>query len=182
MSDTINYRLETILVRNLSLEIPENIVMPEFKDKPEVQMEMRNKSRPLSGGDHFEVLLDVTARIKSGGALQILIEVQQGGLFYLETTDADQRERFLGIAAPTMLYPYLTQLIGDLMSRAGAPRVFLPPFDFSTVYAKKQQLMQQQAEENEARNDADGSEGEGGEGDSEGGDGSDNDNSSKVLS
>ena len=165
MSDTVNYRLETIIVRNLSLEIPETIIMPEFKEKPEVQMEMRNRSRALSGGDHFEVLLDVTARIKSGGTLQMLIEVQQGGVFYLEA-DAEQRERFLGIAAPTMLYPYLTQLMGDLMSRAGAPRVFLPPFDFSTVYAKKQEMMKQQAEEESAN---------AGEGDG-------NDNSSKVLS
>lgn len=149
MTASVNYRLETILVRNVSLEIPENIVMPEFKEKPEVQMELRNKSRALAGGAHYEVILEVTARIKSGANLQILIEIEQGGVFYLEGADAQQRQHFLGIAAPTMLYPYLTQLMGDLMSRAGAPRVFLPPFDFAAVHAKKQQMQQEQQHEEE---------------------------------
>ena len=153
MSGEVNYRLETILVRNLSLEVPENIVMPEFKEKPEVQMEMRNKSRTLGGGEHYEVILEVTARIKSGANLQLLIEIEQVGVFYLEGADSEQRQLFLAVAAPTMLYPYLTQLMGDLMSRAGAPRVFLPPFDFSAVQQQRKQQMQ--ADEG-SRGDGDG--------------------------
>lgn len=146
MSEQITYRLETILIKNLSLEIPENVVTPTFNEKPEVQLEIRNKTRPLSRENYHEVVLEATARIKSGDTLQILIEVQQAGIFYLEPTADQARQEFLGIHAPNMLYPYLTRLIGDLMTEANAPRIFLPPFNFAVAYKKKQEMMRKTLE------------------------------------
>lgn len=139
---TPSYRLETILVKNLSLEVPENVVSPAFSSKPEIQLELRNKTRPLNRENYYEVQLEATARVKNGDELQVLIELQQAGIFYLEEP-ADKRQEFLGIQAPTILYPYFTQLISDLLAHTGAPRIFLPPFDFKPAYEKKQEIMRE---------------------------------------
>ena len=36
-----------------------------------------------------------------------------------------------------MLYPYAAQMIGDLLQKAGGPRLFLPPFNFRELLRKK---------------------------------------------
>ena len=149
---TLSHRLETILVKNLSLEIPENVVSPTFSQKPEIQLELRSKTRPLNRDDYYEVQLEATARVKNGDALQVLIELQQAGIFYLEEPDRDKRQEFLGIQAPTILYPYFTQLMSDLLAHAGAPRIFLPPFDFKPAYEKKQEILREKL----AQDDRDG--------------------------
>jgi len=141
------YRLENILVKNLSLEIPTNVVTPSFDKEPTVQLELRNSSRPLSRENYCEVLLEVTARVRSGENLQLLIEVAQAGIFHVDENDGEKRQTFLNVKAPEILYPHLSYLVSDLMSRAGAPRIFLPPFDFQTVYDKRRQMMKAQLEE-----------------------------------
>ena len=144
-----DFRLENILVKNLSLEIPKNVVTPSFEKEPTVQLELRNSSRPLSRDNYCEVLLEVTARVRSGENLQLLIEVSQAGIFFVGENDGDKRQSLLNVKAPEMLYPYLSSLVADLMSRAGSPRIFLPPFDFQAVYEKRQLLMKAQLEGND---------------------------------
>jgi preprotein translocase subunit SecB len=138
------FRLENIIVKNLSLEIPENIVAPSFGKDPTVQLEMRNTSRPLSQDNFAEVMLEGTVRVRSGEDLQLLIEVSQAGIFQLEPGEAEARQHLLNVRAPETLYPYFSQLISELMSKAGAPRMFLPPFDFNAVYQQKRALMAQE--------------------------------------
>ena len=148
MTAQSQFGLENILVKNLSLEIPENIVAPTFGQgsEPTLQMELRNHSRPLSQDNMAEVVLEATVRVKSGDELQLLIEIAQAGIFRVQEEDAEKRQQLLGILAPEILYPYLSQLLSDMMGRAGAPRIFLPPFNFKAVYAKKQEALKQKLE------------------------------------
>lgn len=144
------YRLENIFVKNLSLEIPSNVVTPSFDKEPTVQLELRNSSRPLSRDNYCEIMLEATARVRSGEDLQLLIEVSQAGIFFVGEEGNDKRQTFLNVKAPEILYPHLSYLIADLMSRAGAPRIFLPPFDFQAVYAQRKKMMEQQLAEKNA--------------------------------
>lgn len=150
ISQPSNFRLENILVKNLSLEIPKNVVTPSFSKDPTVQFELRNSSRPLSRDNYAEVLLEGTVRVRNGDEdLQLLIEVSQAGIFMLDEPDSEKRQRLLNIRAPEALYPYLSQLVADLMMRAGSPRIFLPPFNFESVYDKKRELLQKKMAEEE---------------------------------
>ena len=141
------FRLDNILVKNLSLEMPENIVTPVYGSEPTVQLELRNTSRALSRDNFSEVVLEATVRIRNGEDLQLLIEMSQAGIFYIEETDTEKRQILLNVHAPEILYPYLTHLIVDLMIKAGAPRIFLPPFDFRAVYEKRRELLQKKLAE-----------------------------------
>ncbi len=51
-------------------------------------------------------------------------------------------EPLLGIACPTILYPYVRETISDLVTRGGFPPVLLAPVSFEALYAQR---LQQQA-------------------------------------
>ena len=143
------FRMENMLVKNLSVEMPDNVVAPEFANNPNVQLELRNSSRPLSRDNYYEVLLDATVRVRADEEVQLLIEASQAGIFFVQNAATEERRLLLNVHAAEMLYPYLSQLICDLMTRAGAPRIFLPPFNFRAVYQEKRRVMKEKlAEEN----------------------------------
>lgn len=138
-----NFRLDNIMVKNLSLEMPKDIVTPSFGDEPTVQLELRNATRPLSRENYAEVVLEATVKVQNNDKIQLLLEVSQAGIFFVDESDADLRQEMLNIRAPELLYPYLSHLIADLMMRAGAPRMFLPPFNFRTVYERKKRILEE---------------------------------------
>ncbi len=137
------FRIENILIKNLSLEMPEKVVAPVFRADPTVKMELRNSSRALSRDNYYEVTLEITFRLQNGEEVQLLIETAQAGILLLQNVNANQREEILNIHAPEMLYPYSCQLICEMMMRAGAPRMFLPPFNFRSLYERKLRAMKE---------------------------------------
>ncbi|MBE8159035.1 MAG: protein-export chaperone SecB [Betaproteobacteria bacterium] len=137
------FRLENILVKNLSLEIPSSVVSPAFKREPTVKMELRNAARGLNRENYYEVTLEITLRLFSGEELQLLLETSQAGVIFLQNAEGRLREEILNINAPEMLYPYAGQLVSDLLMRAGAPRLFLPPFNFRALYEKKRAVVEE---------------------------------------
>lgn len=142
----VTFRLETILVKNVSMEMPENIVAPVFDGGDNnVQFELRNTSRALSEDNLVEVSLDATVRVRGGEETQLLIEVTQAGVFHIANASEEQRQMLVNIHAAELLYPYMSQLVSDLMARAGAPRVFLPPFNFKALYEQKRRAAAQRA-------------------------------------
>lgn len=142
------FRLENMLVKNISLEVPERVDAPSFRGEPAVRLEMRNHSRVFPRPNCHEVSLEATARISDGDHTQLLVEVAQAGVFFLEGETPRQRETLLNVHAPEMLYPYVSQLLSDLAARAGAPRFYLPPFNFRALYEQKLRAIEKrQAEE-----------------------------------
>lgn len=141
------FRMENMLVKNLSVEMPDNVVAPEFASNPNVQLELRNSSRPLSRDNYYEVLLDATVRVRADEEIQLLIEASQAGIFFVQNAAAEERRLLLNVHAAEMLYPYLSQLVCELMTRAGAPRIFLPPFNFRSVYQEKRRVMEEKLSE-----------------------------------
>jgi preprotein translocase subunit SecB len=49
----------------------------------------------------------------------------------------------LGIACPTILFPYLRETISDLVVRGGFPPVLLAPVSFEALYVQRVQQEQQ---------------------------------------
>ena len=141
-----SFRIDNISVKNISLEIPENLVAPDFGAAPHLNLEIRNTQRELSQSGSFEAALEITARVKNGDKTQLLIEITQAGVFRIDNANADTRRFLLTVAAPEMLYPYAAQMIGDLLQKAGGPRLFLPPFNFRELYEKKRALLKKAAD------------------------------------
>ncbi|MGI9298653.1 MAG: protein-export chaperone SecB [Gammaproteobacteria bacterium] len=144
------FRLENILIKNLSLETPAKAVAPALGKNPTMKMEMRSAARRLSRENYYEVTLDATCRLLAGEETCLLVEASQAGVVCVENADPPLRDRILNIHAPEMIYPYVCQLAGDLLMRAGAPRLFLPPFNFRALYEQKRAAMEKKLAEDAA--------------------------------
>ena len=143
------FRVENMLVKNISLEIPDSIEAPAFRGEPAIRMEMRNRVRALPRPNCHEVVLEVTARVNDGDKTQLLVEVSQAGVFFIQGETPEQREVLLNVHAPETLYPYVAQMLADLAARAGSPRFFPPPFNFRALYDQKRRAVAKREKEME---------------------------------
>ena len=74
-------------------------------------------------------------------ALAVSAEPVVEGIFELRNIAADQMQLILGVACPTMVYPYLRAIVSDVCTRAGFPPVLLTEVNFQAMYEAQQQQM-----------------------------------------
>ena len=126
------FAIEKIYVRDLSLEIPNapNIFLE--RDTPEINMQLGSKNQTIDEG-LYEVLLTVTVTAK----IMFLVEVQQAGIFRIRNVSDEEIGPVLGIGCPNILFPYLREVVSDVVTRAGFPAVILSPVNFEAIYQQK---------------------------------------------
>jgi preprotein translocase subunit SecB len=60
----------------------------------------------------------------------------------MRNVSQDDLKPLLGIACPTILFPYLRETISDLVIRGGFPPVLLAPVSFEALYVQRMQQEQ----------------------------------------
>jgi preprotein translocase subunit SecB len=78
----------------------------------------------------------VTARL--GERTLFLAEARQAAIFQIRSVAAEEMGPLLGIACPTVIYPYLRETIQDMIARGGFPPVILAPLSFEALYLQQQ--------------------------------------------
>ena len=139
------FSIEKLYVRDLSLEIPNAPRIFLDRETPEVNIQLHTKSERIDEG-MYEVLLTITATAKVKEKTMFLVEVQQAGIFQIRHVPESEMEAVLGIACPNILFPYLREVVSDIVSRAGFNAVILSPVNFEALYYQGKQ----QAEQNSA--------------------------------
>ena len=64
-------------------------------------------------------------------------QVQQAGIFRIRNLSDEERDPVLGIGCPNILFPYLREVVSDIVTRAGFPPVILSPVNFEVIYQQK---------------------------------------------
>lgn len=130
------FAIEKMYVKDLSLEIPNapNIFLE--RDTPEINMQLGSKHQSVDEG-LYEVLLTVTVTAKIKDKIMFLVEVQQAGIFRIRNVPDGEIDPVLGIGCPTILFPYLREVVSDTITRAGFPPVILSPVNFEAIYQQK---------------------------------------------
>ena len=142
------FRIQRIYLKDVSLEQPNAPQILLVASEPQVQVEIDISVAPLSEGI-FEVALSSTVTAKVDAKVLFLVEAKQAGIFEFSNIPAEQIDPMLGIACPTILYPYLRSNIADIISRAGFQPIHLNEINFHGMYEHR--LMQaQQAASNES--------------------------------
>lgn len=128
--------IEKIYVKDLSLEIPNapNIFLE--RETPEINLQLGTKSQGIDVG-LYEVLLTVTVTAKIKDKIMFLVEAQQSGIFRIRNIPNDEVDPVLGIGCPNILFPYLREVVSDIVTRAGFPPVILNPVNFEAIYQQK---------------------------------------------
>jgi preprotein translocase subunit SecB len=75
-----------------------------------------------------------------------LVEAHQAGIFDIRNVPAEQLDPLLGIACPTILYPYLRGNIADVITRAGFQAIHLSEINFQALYEQRLQAAMQEAQ------------------------------------
>jgi len=66
-----------------------------------------------------------------------LVEAQQAGIFRIRNIHNGEIDPVLGIGCPNILFPYLREVVSDVVTRAGFPPVILNPVNFEAIYQQK---------------------------------------------
>jgi preprotein translocase subunit SecB len=132
-------------IKDLSFENP-NIekIIKDPGDQPNLQLAI-NVGAKAVGPSLYESSIDfnATATNKLGEIYQL--ELIYGGLFRIENIPEQALEPVLLINCPSILFPFVRRLAADLTREGGFPPLLLDPFDFASLYMRRQQELQAQA-------------------------------------
>ncbi|MFN3397734.1 MAG: protein-export chaperone SecB [Sulfurimicrobium sp.] len=135
------FGIEKVYVKDISLEIPNAPQIFLEQGSPTISVEVHTNAQQLDEGV-FEAVLTVTVTSKlENDKTVFLVEAAQAGIFRISNVPQEDIEPLLGIACPNILYPYVREVIADMVVRAGFPPVVLQPMNFENVY-QQQKLMQ----------------------------------------
>ena len=133
------FRIQRIYLKDLSLEQPNAPQILLVAAEPQVEVEVDVAVVRLSD-EIFEVALIATVTAKVESKVLFLVEAKQAGIFEFSNIPPEQIDPMLGIACPTILYPYLRSNIADTISRAGFQPIHLNEINFHGMYEHR--LMQ----------------------------------------
>ena len=137
------FQIEKLYVKDLSLEIPHAPQVFVEQAQPQIEVHINTGEAQFSEG-YYEVTVSVTVTARAGERTLFLAEAVQAGIFALRNVPAAELGALLGIACPTILFPYLRETISDLVMRGGFPPLLLSPISFEQLYL--QRLQQQGGE------------------------------------
>ena len=129
------FTVEKIYVKDVSFEVPGAPAIFTENVQPELQLNLNQRVQRL-GENAFEVVLGVTLTCKAGDKTAYVAEVQQAGIFGLMGLEAQAVDVLLGTQCPNILFPYVRQLVSDLVQAGGFPPFFLQPINFDGLYAE----------------------------------------------
>jgi preprotein translocase subunit SecB len=136
--------VQKIYLKDVSFEAPAAPAIFQEQMQPRVDMNLTQKVANI-GENVFEVVLAVTVTCKVGEKTAYLCEVQQAGIFGAAGFEPQQLDAVLGTYCPHVLFPYLRQVISDLIQNGGFPPLYLQPINFEQVYAEAVQQRAAQA-------------------------------------
>ncbi len=137
------FSIQRIYTKDISFETPNSpeIFMKEWK--PEINVNLNNAIKDLGEGN-IEVALTVTVTAKIEDHTAYLAEATQSGIFLAKGIPEEEMGPMLGVYCPNVLFPYVREVLSDLITRGSFPQFLLAPVNFEALYA--QQIQQQKQE------------------------------------
>ncbi len=126
-------------IKDLSFENP-NIskLLKEPGDNPNLQLSINVTAQAVET-DLYESAIDFNAQASNKHGTVYEIELIYAGLFKVQNIPAQALEPFLLINCPTILFPFLRRIVADVSREGGFPPLLLDPFDFGSLYMRRQQ-------------------------------------------
>jgi preprotein translocase subunit SecB len=129
--------LQKIYTKDISFEVPNAPKVFQLQGQPGVELNLSHRVNTL-GDSVFEVVLSVTVTCKIEENTAYLAEVHQAGIFGVVGFDPASQDAVLATYCPNVLFPYVRQIVSDLVQGGGFPPLFLQPINFDAIYAEQQ--------------------------------------------
>ncbi|MBL4867942.1 MAG: protein-export chaperone SecB [Pseudomonadales bacterium] len=138
------FGLQRIYIKDLSFEAPKAPEVFKSEWKPEINLEINNKSEKVEG-DIYEIVLSMTVTVKNKNEIAFIVEIQQAGLFLIAGVSAQQMQQILGAYCPNILFPYAREAVSDIVGKGSFPQLLLAPVNFDALYAEAVKRKTEQA-------------------------------------
>ncbi|MFA5824665.1 MAG: protein-export chaperone SecB [Gallionellaceae bacterium] len=134
------FNIEKLYVKDLSLEIPHAPAIFLERENPQIDLQLHTNATPVEEGVYeVTITVTVTAKLPEKDKVMFLVEAKQAGIFQLRNIPQSEIEAVLAVVCPNILYPYLREVVSDVVVRAGFAPVILSPINFDALYQQQKQ-------------------------------------------
>ena len=130
--------IRRIYVKDVSFESPMSPDIFNQTIKPTLKIDLKTQHKRLDE-NHYDVTLEITINAHDGDKVIFVVEVEQGGIFFIKGISGDHLGEILGIFCPTTLFPYLRETVDQLTVKGGFPPLMLAPINFEQMYHSAKQ-------------------------------------------
>jgi preprotein translocase subunit SecB len=138
------FALQRVYTKDVSFETPKSPAIFQQEWKPETQVNLNTEMQNL-GDDVYEVCLTVTVTTSVGEDTAYLAEVKQAGIFTAKGFSDQEMGPLIGAFCPSQLFPFVREVLSDLVMKGSFPQMVLQPVNFDALYAQHQQELAKQA-------------------------------------
>jgi preprotein translocase subunit SecB len=139
------FALQRVYTKDVSFETPKTPGIFQQEWKPETKVNLNTEVEKLGDGV-YEVCLTVTVTTTLGEETAYLAEAKQAGIFTINGFSDQERGPLLGAYCPSQLFPYVREVLSDLIMKGSFPQMVLQPVNFDALYAQHQQEVAKQAQ------------------------------------
>jgi len=139
MPDEANFQVLKVYLKDISFESPSAPDIFTREWQPVVDVQLFSDALRFSPSK-FEVTVTgtITAKVDGDEATAFLAEIQVAGIFVITGLTETEITPILGSYCPSILFPYLREMVSDLSVRGGFPQIVLAPVNFDALYASRQ--------------------------------------------
>ncbi len=127
------FMIQKIYTKDISFETPNSPEVFREEWKPELDLQLANEYKQLDDKNH-EITLVATVTAKLGDKTAFLVEVKQSGIFSLIGYSKEEMGPLVGSYCPSTLFPYVREVISDIVLKGGFPQLVLAPVNFDALY------------------------------------------------
>ncbi len=138
------FALQRVYTKDVSFETPKTPGIFQQEWKPDTKINLNTEMQKLGEGV-YEVCLTVTATTTIGEETAYLAEVKQAGIFTINGFNEQELGPLIGAFCPSQLFPYVREVLSDLVMKGSFPQMVLQPVNFDALYAQHQQELAKQA-------------------------------------
>lgn len=137
--------IQRLYVKDISFESPGTPAVFTQPWEPETNVQFGSGVNRVSD-NQYEVVLQVTVTATLKGKTAYIAEVRYAGVFQVDGIDGAALEHTMNAYCPNILFPYVREVITDLIARGTYPQFILQPINFDAVYADAKRRQQAEAE------------------------------------
>lgn len=142
--------IQNIYVKDISFESPNSPRIFTEKWTPKLELEMTNHITQV-GEEAYEVVLNVTMTVKTADEKEdktaFLVEVHLAGIFTLIGFTENRMAYVLNGVCPNILFPYVREVIANLVARGGFQPLHLAPVNFEALFWQRMNQNQNKPEQ-----------------------------------
>lgn len=140
------FQIEKVYTKDISFENPKAPHVFGVEGQPKIELGL-NVSNQQVGDDHWEVSLKVSVLARDNQDDNVLFEVEaeQAGIFLIKNVPEERMASLLSVDCPTVIFPYLRQVVSQLVGDGGFMPLILEPINFAALYQSSLEQQQQPA-------------------------------------